>query len=172
MQVFVGSEDRTTFSTLPRLLRPFPAYWIPSRHFVMDMSASNRFVNIKQGNHRLLEIYGLMDDEAQAARKRGGEQPLRAALLKDEGMVLIAQLLLMSGCDAFIGSYSSNVAIVVHDLMLARKGSRGEVHHSIDVNGRVYCGCGASFCMTAERKAMREPARSVKQIMDDFRYRR
>ena len=95
---------------------------------------------------------------------------LAARLLKDEGMTLISQMLLMSGCEAFIGSYSSNVAILVHDLMLARRGARGEAMHAIDVNGRVYCGCGASFCMTAERKAVRDPTKSVRQIVDAFRY--
>ena len=43
-------------------------------------------------------------------------------------MVLIAQMLLMSGCEAMIASYSSNVAVVVHDLMLARRGAPRFAH--------------------------------------------
>ena len=49
---------------------------------------------------------------------------------------LIAQILLMSGCEAVLASYSSNVAILVHDLMLARKVARAEPMHALDVNGR------------------------------------
>ncbi len=180
LEVFIGSEDRKTFGAMPAMLAPNPCYWIPSRHFVMDMSPGKRFVNIRQGNERLLELYGLLEDEARDAKRAsakagdgGGAAPsvvLAARLLKDEGMTLISQMLLMSGCEAFIGSYSSNVAILVHDLMLARRGARGEAMHAIDVNGRVYCGCGASFCMTAERKAVRDPTKSVRQIVDAFRY--
>ena len=47
---------------------------------------------------------------------------------------------------------------------------QGEELHAIDVNGRVYCGCGASFCMQLERKAIRETGRPVKQIVEGFRY--
>ena len=81
------------------------------------------------------------------------------------------QILLMSGCEAMIGSYSSNVAILLHDLMLARKVARGEAMHALDVNGRVYCGCGASFCMNLERKTVREAGRSIKHVVDGFKYR-
>jgi len=69
-----------------------------------------------------------------------------------------------------IASYSSNVAVVVHDLMLARRGARGQALHAIDVNGRIYCGCGASFCMTVERKTVRESGRSIKHVVDGFKY--
>ena len=91
-------------------------------------------------------------------------------LLKDEGMVLIAQIILMSGCEALIASYSSNVAVLVHDLMLARKVSRGEPVHALDINGRVYCGCGASFCMNLERKTVRDAGHSIKRVVDGFKY--
>ena len=159
-------EDKTTFNAMPPLLRPSASYWIPSRYFVMDMSANNKFVNIRQGNGRLGELYGQFEDASAA---RAAARP-RGALLKDEGMVLIAQILLMSGCEAMIASYSSNVAILVHDLMLARRISRGEAMHAIDVNGRVYCGCGASFCMNLERKTVHESGRSIKHVVDGIRY--
>ena len=85
----------------------------------------------------------------------------------------------MPQCEAFIGSYSSNVAILVHDLLLARKNALGEASVSLDVNGRAYCGCGASFCMQLERKLERgypmgerpgvNPS-PTKQLIDQFRY--
>ena len=87
----------------------------------MDMSSKNKFVNIRQGNERLGELYGHLEDASKAHSVKS--QSSRSYLLKDEGMVLIAQILLMSGCDGMIASYSSNVAILVHDLMHARKGS-------------------------------------------------
>jgi len=164
LRAFLGSEDKTTFSAMPPLLRPFGAYWIPASYFVMDMSAGKKFVNIRQGNERLGELYGSLEDAAKGA---GGAS---SAVHKDEGMVLIAQMLLMSGCEALIASFSSNVAILVHDLMFARKVARGEMTHAVDVNGRVYCGCGASFCMTLERKTVRETGRSIKHVVDGFKY--
>ena len=146
----------------------------------MDMSARNKFVNINQNNARLGELYGGLEDAAKGSGGASGVDgstgrgasagPAVAQLLKDEGMVLIAQILLMSGCEAIIASYSSNVAILVHDLMYARKLSRGETTHAIDVNGRVYCGCGASFCMTLERKTVRDSGRSIKRVVDGFKY--
>lgn len=119
LQVLLGSEDKTTFSTMPPLLSPSTVFWLPSRCFVMDLSAGRRFINIKQGNERLAELYGLLEDEDEANRKAG--RPSNASFRKDEGMALITQILMMSECEAFIGSYSSNVAILVHDLLLARK---------------------------------------------------
>ena len=88
-------------------------------------------------------------------------------------MALILQMLLMGECASLIGSFSSNVAVIVHDLMLARRGSRGASTHTMDVNGRVYCGCGASFCMNLERKLAASQTKSsgtTKQIIDGFRY--
>ena len=75
----------------------------------------------------------------------------------------------MSECEALFGSYASNVAILVHDLMHARMVARRERLHAVDVNGRTYCGCGASFCMTLERKAVRDPTRTVKAIVTGFK---
>lgn len=171
MRAFLGSEDPATFRSMPPLLAPFDAYWIPSRYFVMDMQIkATRFFDIKQGNSRLGELYGLLEDRAGAIRKQATSAE-RAALMKDEGQILIAQILLMSGCEALIASYSSNVAILVHDLMLARRISRGEEMHAMDVNGRVYCGCGASFCMQLERKLVRDSSgRSAKHVIDTFKY--
>ena len=53
-------------------------------------------------------------------------------------------------------------------LLDARERSNGEQLHALDVNGRSYCGCGASFCMTLERKALRDPTKSLKAIVDTF----
>ena len=57
----------------------------------------------------------------------------------------------------------------MHDLMLAERQRSGEQFHALDVNGRAYCGCGASFCMTLERKAVRDPTRSIEEIVGAFR---
>ncbi|KAL1504018.1 hypothetical protein AB1Y20_010433 [Prymnesium parvum] len=173
LQVLLGSEDKTTFTKMPRLLSPSLVYWLPSRLFVMDSTAGKRFINIKQGNHRLAELYGLQEDEAEADRKAG--RPPNPSLRKDEGMALIAQILLMSQCDVFIGSYSSNVAILVHDLLLARKVALHEEAISLDVNGRTYCGCGASFCMQIERKlekgySLGSTPLTAKQLVEKFQY--
>ena len=83
--------------------------------------------------------------------------------------MLVAQILMMGECGAFIGSYASNVAVLVADLMYAERARRGEQLHALDVNGRAYCGCGASFCMTLERKAGRDPTRSIEDIVGAFR---
>ena len=53
--------------------------------------------------------------------------------------------------------------------MLAERQRSGEQFHALDVNGRAYCGCGASFCMTLERKAVRDPTRTVKAIVTGFK---
>eukprot|EP00908_Phaeocystis_cordata_P003847 Transcript_14227.p1 GENE.Transcript_14227~~Transcript_14227.p1 ORF type:complete len:396 (+),score=166.23 Transcript_14227:59-1189(+) len=171
LRVLLGSEDKATFGAMPRLLLPSVAVWIPAPYFVMDMSLGKQFKSIQQGNKRLAELYGLLEDQIAATHPRPTRRQLEArGLLKDEGMVLILQILMMSDCVAFIGSYSSNVAILVHDLMYARRVAQGEELHAMDVNGRVYCGCGASFCMQLERKAIRQPEWTVKQIVENFKY--
>ena len=154
---------------MPPILAPYASYWIPAAYFVMDGSKGKKFVDIRQGNSRLGELYGGLEDEAKAQRDSNGAGGA-ARLRKDEGLVLIAQILLMSGCEAVLASYSSNVAILVHDLMYARKVARGEAMHAMDVNGRIYCGCGASFCMNLERKTVREGGRSIKHVVDGFKY--
>jgi hypothetical protein len=169
LRAFLGSEDPKTFTAMPPLLAPHAAYWIPPSYFVMDGSSGRKFHDIKQGNSRLGELYGGLEDEAKRVGVRSAAQ-LGKDLHKDEGMVLVAQIVLMSGCEAVLASYSSNVAVLVHDLMLARKVARGEEMHALDVNGRVYCGCGASFCMNLERKTVREGGRSIKHVVDGFHY--
>jgi len=172
LNVLLGSEDKETFSAMPPLLLPSSASWIPESYFVMDMTPGKQFKSIKQGNSRLAQLYGVIEDEVDKLRKRrpppDAAELERRGLLKDEGMVLILQILLMADCEAFIGSYSSNVAILVHDLMSARRLERQEELHLLDINGRVYCGCGASFCMQLERKASREPKKHVKQLVEAF----
>eukprot|EP00965_Chrysotila_dentata_P154929 5119424-Pleurochrysis_carterae.AAC.4 len=163
---------------MPPLLAPAISFWIPARFFVMDMSENKRFVNIKQSNALMLELYGKMEDSAAASKAQGSARAGAATAangpgvasfsLADEGMALILQILLMAECDAFFGSYSSNVAILVHDLMLAQATVTGERRDAFDVNGRVYCGCGASFCMRLEKRAAREPARAIKHMVDAF----
>ena len=66
-----------------------------------------------------------------------------------------------------IASYSSNVAILVHDLMLARGIARQTSVHAIDVQGRVYCGCGASICMDLERRLAQQPSRPFDDVLND-----
>ena len=39
----------------------------------------------------------------------------------------------------------------------------------MDVNGRSYCGCGASFCMKLERRGTREPRRPYRHMVAAFR---
>ena len=184
LRAFLGSEDKMTFRAMPPLLQPFGSYWIPSRYFLMDSSSKSKaFFDIRQNNQRIGELYGEIEDAAKRAPAAaaaagggggggggGGAIVSSSPLYKDEGMVLVLQILLMSGCDALIASFSSNVAVLVHDLMLARRIVRREAAHVLDINGRVYCGCGASFCMNLERKTVREGGRSIKRVIDGFKY--
>lgn len=166
-RVLLGSEDPTTFRSMPPLLTPTVAYWIPSEHFVMAS-----FKDIVDNNNRMTGRYAHLWERMAAARREG---PSAVAALeaagarKDEGMALVLQILLMSECEAFFGSYASNVAILVHDLMHARRVERRAALHIMDINGRPYCGCGASFCMKLERRAIREPRRPVRNMIDAFR---
>ena len=218
LHAFLGSEDNATFTTLPPLLRPLEARWIPSSYFVMDAGSANAFKTIGQGNGRMTQIYrekeklhrqalgrrnarrqmreqslhpgsflsGQLAEEllarssvamgeadeaaaaavaARAAEARADEAE-RRMLEHDEGMALIVQILLMSECEAFIGSYSSNIAVLVHDLMMARRLTLGQPLHVIDVDGRVYCGCGASFCMELEESMTTQPSSSVRGLIN------
>ena len=158
---------------MPPLIEPATTYFIPARHFVMDSSAGRAFQNIKQGNSRLAELYGLLEDEYEKEVKRGpaaAEAFLQSGALKDEGMALVLQILLMGECSSFFGSLSSNVGILVYDLQTALATRRRTTPYFFDANGRVYCGCGASFCMQLERKAIRQPEWTVKQIVENFKY--
>ena len=109
------------------LLVPTFTYSLPSSEFAMDMKGSNAFNNIRQGNQRLSHLYRSNDT------------------IKDEALALISQLLIMGNSSFFMGSFSSNIAIIVHDL------GYGNMKSLMDINGRSYCGCGASFCMQMER---------------------
>ena len=53
--------------------------------------------------------------------------------------------------------------------MLARGIARQTSVHAIDVQGRVYCGCGASFCMEMEQRAKKEPSRGTKSMVEIFK---
>ena len=167
VRVLLGSEDPATFRAMPPLVAPTVGYWIPSRHFVMSS-----FKDITDNNNKLVDKYASLLKRMAEARATGpaAVAALEAAgALKDEGMALVVQILLMSECEALFGSFASNVAILVHDLMHARMVSRGERLHAVDVNGRTYCGCGASFCMKLERRATREPRRTVRNMVEAFR---
>mgnify|MGYP006132663837 CR=1 FL=1 len=207
LAVVLGSEDPRTFVHFPRLIRPIASWWVTPQAFVFDGSAGRRFEGIKQANERLAELYGLMEDEAaelakaKKAKARGGGGGGRGGgrggtgkaeshnLRKDEGMALAAQLLLMARCDALVGSFASNVAIIVHDLQhgrwaLAREGGGGgrgangsgsgaasssEPPQTVDVNGRSYCGCGASFCMALEQRSAEHPAVPLEESVAGFK---
>ena len=166
-RVLLGSEDPLTFHAMPPLLAPTMAYWIPGSYFVMAS-----FKDINDNNDRLVGRYASLEARMAAARAQG---PVAVAALaasgatKDEGMALVLQILLMSECEAFFGSYASNVAILVHDLMHAQRVAKRERLHVLDINGRAYCGCGASFCMKLERRATREPRRPLRNMIEAFR---
>lgn len=167
LRVLLGSEDPVTFRAMPNLLAPTVSYWIPGHHFVMSS-----FTDIVDNNNKLVGRYKALRARMAAAHAEG---PAAVAALeaagatKDEGMALVAQILLMSECEAFFGSYASNVAILVHDLMHARRTERLERLQAVDINGRPYCGCGASFCMKLERRATREPRRPIRHMIEAFR---
>lgn len=123
---------------------PSVAYWIPSRCFEPSIK------DIVDHNSKRIERYANLTQWLAAAQAALAGAAATAGLeatdaLKDEGMALVAQMVLMSECDAFIGSYASSVGILVHDLMHARRVAGSARLHAIDVNGRGYCGCGASF---------------------------
>ena len=152
---------------MPPLLAPTVTYWVPSRYFVMDS-----FRDITDNNNKLVDKYARLLKRMAEARAQGAAAvaALEAAgAKKDEGMALVMQILLMGECEAFFGSFASNVAILVHDLMHARMVARKERLHAVDVNGRTYCGCGASFCMKLEKRSGREPRRTVRNMVEAFR---
>lgn len=167
VRLLLGSEDPLTFRSMPPLVAPTVAYWIPGRFFVMSS-----FKDITDNNNKLVDKYARLQKAMAAARSEGAQSVaklLAAGAAKDEGMALVVQILLMSECEALFGSYASNVAILVHDLMHARMVARGERLHAVDINGRTYCGCGASFCMKLERRSIREPRRTVRNMVEAFR---
>ena len=74
--------------------------------------------------HVCVDRYAAISRQVAAARNAKDDAALAAlekrGAFKDEGMALVLQILLMGECDALFGSYASNVAILVHDLMHAR----------------------------------------------------
>ena len=174
LPVLLGSEDKTTFSVMPELLRPATAYYIPGRHFVMDMKGRNKFRDIKQGNNRLAELYGLLEDEMREVKQKQGAEGLASWLadpahLKDEGMTLVAQILMMGQCQSFFGSFSSNFGILIHDLQYSRAIATEREIYAVDANGRTYCGCGAFFCMRLEKRSIKEPLRKYENMVEAFK---
>jgi hypothetical protein len=171
-RVLLGSEDKETFEMMPTLLAPAEAWYIPHRYFVMDMSDGNQFKHIKQGNARLAERYGLLEDQRDAAA-RGGAAALQAFLAwpgstRDEGMALALQILMMGECAALFGPLSSNVDVLVSDLQLARAVRLRTRYHTFDPNSRSYCGCGASFCMVLERAQEADPTRGYPSMVQSM----
>ena len=64
----------------------------------------------------------------------------RRGWTKDEGLTLMAQMLLMAQCEAFSRlsarfhpGFSSNVGVLVHDLMHARRIDEGRQLHALDI---------------------------------------
>ena len=167
-RVLLGSEDPQTFRAMPPLMWPAVSYWLPGRYFVMET-----FKDITDNNNKLVDRYARIKERMDRARASGNAAAVAAleaqGARKDEGMALVLQILLMSECEALFGSYASNVAILVHDLMHARMVVRKERLHAVDINGRTYCGCGASFCMKLERRSNREPRRTVRNMVEAFR---
>ena len=130
------------------------------------------FKDITDNNNKLVDRYARLVKAMAEARASGAAAvaPREArGAHKDEGMALVLHILLKSECDSLFGSYASNVAILVHDLMQARMVARRERLHAVDINGRTYCGCGASFCMKLERRSTREPRRAVRNMVEAFR---
>jgi len=167
VRVLLGSEDKATFGAMPPLLAPSVTYWIPGRYFVMGS-----FKDINDNNNRLMRTYARLQERMRDAQAAGGEAVaalVAAGAKKDEGMALVLQIIMMGECDALFGSYASNVAVLVHDLQHARQVARRQRMHAVDVNGRIYCGCGASFCMKVEKRAAREPRRGIRHMVDAFR---
>ena len=168
LRVLLGSEDKATFGAMPPLLAPTPSYWIPGDEFVME-----GFKDIVDHNERLTKRYADLVERMAAAKAAGGaavaaleaEPPSQ----RDEGEALVLQMLLMGECEALFGSYASNVAILVRDLMHARMVAQHRPLHVVDACGRTYCGCGASFCMKLERRSGREPTRTMHNMVEVMR---
>ena len=84
----------------------------PSALVIGRWQVMSSFKDITDNNNRLVEHYKrLQRMAAQAASPGPGAVNANEArgVMKDEGMALVAQILLMSECEAFFGSYASNV---------------------------------------------------------------
>ena len=174
LRVLLGSEDPATFREMPSLVLPAVSYWLPDRYFVMNTAAGMNFKNINDNNERLVSRYDQLV-QAMAQAQRNGTAAVAElearGVRKDEGMTLVLQILMMSECDALFGSYASNVAILVHDLMHSRMVARRDRLHAFDINGRTYCGCGASFCMKLEKRSIKDPVRTFGDMVQAFKGR-
>ena len=167
--VLLGSEDPDTFREMPSLVQPAVSYWLPDRYFVMGS-----FKNINDNNNRLIGRYDQLVQAMAQAKESGGAAvaELEArGVRRDEGMALVLQILMMSECNALFGSFASNVAILVHDLMHSRMVARRDRLQVFDINGRTYCGCGASFCMKLERRSVKDPTRTFEDMIQAFKGR-
>ena len=179
LRVLVGSEDPNTYTQLPPMLSPNRAYWIAPRLFAMNMSGRYQYKDGSQNSARLAELYTA---NASTASER------------DEAATLLAQMLLMSACRTLIASFSSNIAIIIRDLMYSGTHERGALvraveeqgstsasaialiaervapapalppPHAYDVDGRAYCGCGGSLCMELEQRSV--PVAHERSIRD------
>ena len=67
--------------------------------------------DINDNNDKLVGRYARMLARMDAAHAKGpaAVAALEMGVTKDEGMVLMVQILLMAECEAFFGSYASNV---------------------------------------------------------------
>lgn len=124
---FLGSED----PQVAKKLHLANTWQLPPSLFAMNMIGDNVFHDIKQNTRRLNYLYK------------------HNLTTRDEGAALIALMDLMARATQCIGSYSSNMMIVVADLRKARG-----LSDVADVLGRPYCGCGASLCMYDERASL------------------
>lgn len=124
-ELLVGSEDSRA---LNRITKRFQAVH-RVRRIDKNLFVPMHFKNIGDFNRALKAVYARNKTSA------------------DEGQAMLVQTFAMARCRAFIGTFSSNIGIMVSDL------SDGDAY---DVDGRMYCGCGASFCMERERHALRD----------------
>ena len=57
---------------------------VPAPYFVMDMSLGKQFKSIQQGNKRLAELYGLLEDQIAATHPRPTSWFKMASTLSDD----------------------------------------------------------------------------------------
>lgn len=179
LHAFIGSEDNATFTTLPQLLLPARSEWMPSSSFVLDSATASAFKAIKDSTIRLMHTYHdfiegarELERHMRRAKEAAKQEAYReSGFTMDEGLALTTQMLMMSECEAFIGSFSSNVGVVVHDLMLARRIDARRPFHALDINGRVYCGCGASLCLELEEEMDHHPEQTFGGLLATKRFR-
>ena len=52
---------------------------------------------------------------------------------------------------------------------VARSTALKTKNYVFDANARVYCGCGASFCLALERQQRNQPTRRYRNMVHSFR---